>query len=95
MTDQKTAPMTLEEQIRALKAEQAATILEGIANLLTDGYAVTLAHNPRTGKAIVRSVNPRGQEMTIRDRSLVDALAHLVQATPSGPVIAPANERSI
>jgi hypothetical protein len=84
----------LERAIRLVQAEQAATILEGIANLTADGYAIIVSHNSRTGKAIVRMVNPRGQEVTIRDRSLRDALAHIVQTTTPGPVIAPPAERS-
>ncbi len=85
----------LERAVRQIQAEQAQTIIEGIQALTADGYALTIAHNPRTGKAVVRVVNPRGIETTIRDRSLRDALAHIVQTTEPGPVMAPASERSI
>jgi hypothetical protein len=98
MTDPKTAPMTLADQAERLRDQQASTLLEAEQALLTSGYSTIHAYDSRTGRIIVRVVNPRGQESTYRvpatENGLRNAIAQVVTAHQPGPVIAPPAERS-
>jgi hypothetical protein len=98
MTDRTSAPMNLADQARRLRDEQASTLLEAEQALLTSGYSTVHSYDPRTGRIIVRVVNPRGQESTYRipatENGLRNAIAQVVTAHQPGPVIAPTSERS-